>query len=326
MLSKTSRKDVAKDKASDLASAVADAAEAGREKIAPVARNVTGHLSDAADKASEAAAPHVAKAKESVAEAAAPHVAKAKDAGAEVAEAAAPHVERAKQAAKDASADAADAAAPRVKKAKKAAKKASQDAADAAAPRVKKARKARKDAKKASRKAAKEAAPYAQKVKTAAVDRAEAAGLTRDQAHRLFADEWMPRIQETIAATAAAGGSAYAALPQQARDAVETVAPQIAKKHRKKGKVLITLGLLAGAGAVALYVSGQQKGGAKAVTQVTPPEVERLEVSAAEDLKNSNGSKGSVKVSDSDDAVGDLEKDVDGSVSGSRRGRHAAQE
>lgn len=308
MLSKTSRKDVAKDKASDLASAVADAAEAGREKIAPVARNVTDHLADAADKATEAAAPHVAKAKEATAEAV---------------DATAPHIEKAREAAKDASADAADAAAPRVKKAKKAAKKASKDAADAAAPRVKKAKKARKDAKKVSRKAAKDAAPYAQKVKTAAADRAEAAGLTRDQAHRLFADEWMPRIQETIAATAAAGGSAYAALPQQARDAVETVAPQIAKKRRKKGKVLITLGLLAGAGAVALYFSGQQKGGVKPAPDTTPPEVERLEVSAAEDLK---ASKDAVKVSDSDDAVGDLEEKADGSVSGSRRGRHAAKD
>lgn len=295
MLSKTSRKDVAKDKASDLASAVADAAEAGREKIAPAARNVTGHLSDAADKATEAAAPHIAKAKEAVAEAAAPQV------------------DKAVGKAKDARDDAADAAAPHVKKAKKAAKQASEDAADAAAPRVKKA-------KKAARKASKSAAKDAAKLKATTAERAEDAGLTKEQAHRLFSEEWMPRIQESIAATSAAGASAYAALPKQARDAVETVAPQVAKKRRKKGKVLIALGLLAGAGAVALYLSGQQKGGAKAAPEVKPPEVERLDVSAAEDAKDN------VKVPASKDAVGDLEKKADDAVSGSRRGRHAAQE
>lgn len=298
MLSKTSRKDVAMDKASDLVSAVADAAEAGREKIAPVVENVTGHLSDAADKASEAAAPHVAKAKEAVADAAAPQVAKAKEATADAADAAAPRVKRAKEAV-------AEAAAPQVAKAKEA----TTDAADAAAPRVKKARKA---AKQATRQAAKDAA----KVKASAADRAEAAGLTKEQAHRLFADEWMPRIQETIAATAAAGTSAYAALPQQARDAVETVAPQVAKKRRKKGKVFIALGLLAGAGAVALYLSGQQKSGAK-TPQVTAPEIEKLDVNPVEDTTS---------VPASDDAVGDLEKKADTAVSGSRRGRHAAQE
>lgn len=287
MLSKTSRKDVAKDKASDLASAVADAAEAGRDKIAPVARNVTGHLSDAADKASEAAAPHVAKAKEAVVEAAAPQVARTKEATAEAAEA----------------------AAPQVKKAKKAAKQASEDAASAAAPRVRKARKA---AKKASKQAAKDAG----KITASTADRAEAAGLTKEQAHRLFAEEWMPRIQQTIAATTAAGAQAYAALPQQARDTVETVAPQVAKKRRKKGKVLIALGLLAGAGAVALYVSGQ-KSGAKTAPQVTAPEIERLDVKPVEETTS---------VPTSDDAVGDLEKKVDASVSGSRRGRHAAKE
>lgn len=294
MLSKTSRKDVAVDKASDLASAVADAAEAGREKIAPVVENVAGHLSDAVDKASEATAPHVAKAKVAVAEAAAPQVAKAKAA----------------------TADAADAATPHVKKAKKAAKRASADAASAAAPRVRKARKA---AKKASKQASKQAAKNAKQLKKAgagATDRAEAAGLTTEQAHRLFATEWMPRIQETIAATAAAGTSAYAALPQQARDVVETVVPQVAKKRRKKGKVLITLGLLAGAGAVALYLSGQQ-GGAKSAPYIMPPEVEHLDVDAVEKTP---------AVPASDDAVGDLEKKVDTSVSGSRRGRHAARE
>lgn len=261
MLSKTSRKDVAKDKASDLASAVADAAEAGRDKIAPVARNVTGHLSDAADKASEAAAPHVAKAKEAVVEAAAPQVVRTKEATAE--------------------------------------------AAGAAAPQVKKARKA-----------AKQAAKDAGKVTASTADRAEAAGLTKEQVHRLFAEEWMPRIQQTIAATTAAGAQAYAALPQQARDTVETVAPQVAKKRRKKGKVLIALGLLAGAGAVALYVSGQ-KNGAKAAPQVTAPEIERLDVNPVEETTS---------VPTSDDAVGDLEKKVDASVTGSRRGRHAAKE
>jgi hypothetical protein len=126
----------------------------------------------------------------------------------------------------------------------------------------------------------------------------------------------LPRIQETIAATTAAGTQAYAALPQQARDVVETVAPQVAKKRRKKGKLLIALGLLAGAGAVALYLSGQ-KGGAKRVPEVTAPEIEKLDVNPVEDT---------TAVPASDDAVGDLEKKVDASVTGSRRGRHAAKE
>ncbi len=302
MLSKTSRKDVAKEKVSDLASAVADAAEAGREKIAPVVKDVAGQLSEAADKASDAAAPHIARAKDAVADAAAPQIAKAKEATADAADTAAPQLAKAKEVA-------ADAAAPHVEKAKKAAKEAADNATDAAAPRVKKARKT-------ARKAAKQATKDAAKIKASAADRAEAAGLTTQQAHRLFADEWMPRIQETIAATAAAGTSAYAALPQQARDAVETVAPQVAKKRRKKGKLLIALGLLAGAGAVALYVSGQQKAGTKK-PQVTAPEIEKLDVNPVEDT---------MAAPTSDDAVGDLEKKVDASVGGSRRGRHAAKE
>lgn len=256
MLSKTPRKDVAKDKASEVVSAAADAAEAGREKLAPVVENVTGHLSDAAG----AAAPHVAKAKDTVVESAAPKVAKAKEAAAEVA---GPRVAEAGKKAK--------------KQAKKA-KKAAADAADAA--------------------------------------RAEDSGLSTEQARRLFNDEWMPRVHEAIAAAGAAGTTAYAALPDRARDTVEAVAPEVVKKRRKKGKLLIALGLLAGAGAVALYLSGN-KGGAKPVSAEELPEVERRDVQAAEDH---------TVVPTSDDAVGDAEKTVDAEVSGSRRGRHAAKE
>ncbi|WP_446666503.1 hypothetical protein [Flexivirga sp. B27] len=300
MLSKTSPKDAAKDKAAELVSAAADAAEAGREKLAPVVENVTGQLSEAADKAANKAS-----------EATAPHVAKAKESAAEASDAAAPKLAEAKESAK------------------KSAKRAAEEATNNAAPKVKKAkreaRKTAKTAKKSAKKTAKQARKNApasaslHKAQQAAAARAEAAGLDVEQARKLFNDEWMPRVHEAIAAAGAAGTSAYAALPDRARDTVETVVPQVAKKRRKKGKVLIALGLLAGAGAVALYVSGQQKNDRQDAKQAAPevPEVERRDVQAAE---------GAPAVSSSDDAVGDLEKKVDASVSGSRRGRHAAKE
>lgn len=258
------------------------------------ASDLASAVADAAEGRREKIAPAVGNvagqlsvAADKASAAAAPHVAKAKVAAAE---AAAPHVSRAKGAA----AEVAGAAAPRGRKARKAAKKAAKNAAKNASKSVVKA-----------------------KAKATAAGRAEAAGLTKEQVHRLFADEWMPRIQETIAATTAAGTQAYAALPQQARDAVEVAAPQMTTKRRKKGTVLITLGLLAGAGAVALYLSGQQKGDTSGTPPVTAPEIERLDVNPVET---------SSAVPASDDAVGDLEKTVDTSVTGSRRGRHAAGE
>lgn len=312
MHSKTSRKDVAKDKASELLSAATDAAEAGRDKIAPVVENVTGHLSDAADKATEAAAPHVAKAKETVAEAAAPHVAKAKEAAAEASDTAAPHVARSREKAKDAAGDASEIAAPRVATVKKQVKQAKKQAEETAKQTKKQARKQAKSAKKAASDASDSAAPRVARAKEAT---GAAAGLTSEQARQLFHEEWMPRVHEAIAAAGAAGGSAYAALPQRARDAVDVVAPEVVKKRRKKGGLLITLGLLAGAGAVALIVSGKKGGATKAEPKL--PEVERIDARAAEDT---------AVVSTSDDAVGDLEKKADSTVSGGRRGRHAAQE
>ena len=74
MFSKTSRKDVAKDKIAEAVSAVGDAAEAavgdaaqvGREKVAPVVGTAADRLSDAAD----AVAPKAARAKKSARKAA----------------------------------------------------------------------------------------------------------------------------------------------------------------------------------------------------------------------------------------------------------------
>lgn len=101
------------------------------------------------------------------------------------------------------------------------------------------------------------------------------AGLTKDQAHSLFADQWMPRIQEAISAASTAASTraadAYQALPTQAQGYVEQVAPQAKKlRKKKKGKLLIFLGLAAAAGAGTLIYKGQQEKKRKAAAAATP--------------------------------------------------------
>lgn len=101
------------------------------------------------------------------------------------------------------------------------------------------------------------------------------------------------------------------------------------KMHRKKGKLLIALGLLAGAGAIALLVSGRRTAAGDTVGTGALPEVERRDALAAEQaVAASSGA--------SDDAVGDAERRVDNTLAGkpalpeqpaqTRRGRHAARE
>ncbi|RNI19677.1 hypothetical protein [Flexivirga caeni] len=216
------------------------------------------------------------------------------DAAAAVADSAAPQVAKAKEAVKNA----ADNAAPQVAKVKAAA----QDAADAAAPQVAKLKDATTDA-----------AGSVQDAVAPAVERVQEAGLTKDQATHLFTEEWLPRIQAAVDSAATSTQQAYAALPQQARDAVEAAVPAVAaKKRRRKGKVLIALGLLAGVGAVALFVSGRKKAAVVTVDDRSLPVVERADAAGAEAAQG--------------DLVGAAEAKVDDALSdaGARRGRHAA--
>lgn len=217
MLSKTSRKDVAKKKVSEAVAAAGDAAEAGRDKVAPVLGTAAARLADAAGEVE----PQLVKAKKST---------------------------------------------------RKAAKKTSAaiaDAATAAEPHLSKARKA--------------AAQAAQEAK-------------------------------------AAGDQAYAALPDRARTTVELAVPAMTTKRRKKGKLFIAFGLLAGAGAVALFLSGKKK--AEGSTSSGEfPKIERRDALAAEAAAD-----GPAPVSTTDDAVGETERQIDAAVSGTTRGRHAARE
>ena len=71
----------------------------------------------------------------------------------------------------------------------------------------------------------------------------------------------LPRRHEQAGQRAGeAGTNAYLALPPQARDAVDKVVPAAAKKRKKKGKVLIVLGLAGiAAGGYLVYSSKQKK-------------------------------------------------------------------
>lgn len=242
------------------------------------AAEVVSALTDAAETGREKVGPAVQTATDRLTEAA--------DAAAVAAE---PHVTKAKRSAR--------------KAAKKAAKRAA-EAADAAEPQVTKAkRSARKAAKKAAKRAAKAADTAAETVDPQVSE----AGRSARKAAKKAAKQAAKRARK-------AGEQAYAALPEQAQTAVVTVAPDVVKKRRSKGTVLIALGVLAGAGAVALLVSGRKKPATDAAA--TPlPEVEQIDAAAAEEAV----------LSESDDAVGDAEQQVDEAVSG-RRGRHAAKE
>lgn len=87
----------------------------------------------------------------------------------------------------------------------------------------------------------------------------DAAGMTREQAHRMFEDEWMPRLQQALSAATAAASTQVARLPEPAQQQVARVAPELVKKRRKGGKLFITLGLACLAGAGYLYWQEQQK-------------------------------------------------------------------
>jgi len=99
VFSKTSQKDVAKDKVAEAASAVGnaatatvgDAAETAREKLAPVVETATQRLNDALD----AAQPHLREAKKSAGRA-------AEEGSAALTDAAQPHLKKAKKSARKA--------------------------------------------------------------------------------------------------------------------------------------------------------------------------------------------------------------------------------
>lgn len=99
---------------------------------------------------------------------------------------------------------------------------------------------------------------------------AEAAGITRDQATSLFNDEWMPRIQQALAAATAGTTAAVHKLPEPAQEQVAKVAPDLVKR-KKRGGFLILLGLAGLAGAGYLYYQGQQKKQAKHSATTTTP-------------------------------------------------------
>lgn len=96
---------------------------------------------------------------------------------------------------------------------------------------------------------------------------------------------------------------------------VATVVEGTIRRH-KKGKLLLALGVLVGAGAVALVVSRKRRqSSAGALSNVELPPVERWDAGSAEQA-----------IVDSDDAVADAEHKIDEVLSGTRRGRHAARE
>ncbi|NNG38403.1 hypothetical protein HJ588_03820 [Flexivirga sp. ID2601S] len=196
-------------------------------------------------------------------------------------------------------------------------------AADAAAPHAKDLGKRAKKVNKQANKQLKKANKRAQQAAAPHLARVQDAGLTREQAHSLFSEEWMPRIQQAIQSASATGQQAYAALPAQARETVETVAPAV-KKKKKKGGLLIALGLLAGAGAVALIVSSK-KGGAAPAGPGTPEQLVEVEQVDITEVRGANSSA---------DLVGEVETTVDKTIAGGSRpagkdqprGRHAARD
>ena len=267
-----SRSDQVRDKADDLTSAAVDVLDSVKEKVAPL-------VEDAVDRAAPAAKSALDKAKET----AAPAAERAKEAAQPVVDKAAAKADEVASKAKDSDA--------------------SEKVAAFAAPAKKKAAKAAQAAAPAREKVAAAAAP--------AVEKAQDAGLTREQAHALFSDEWLPRIQHAIAAAGAASTAAVAKLPEPAQDAVAKVAPQVVKR-KKKGKLLIALGVLTLAGAGALYYQGQQKKKADPWQQATPNQ----------DPTPVNPTQASTA-----DLVGDTERAAQAELAGpggASRGRHAA--
>ncbi|MDE9364414.1 hypothetical protein PZ938_02245 [Luteipulveratus sp. YIM 133132] len=268
-----SRSEKVRDRADDLTSAAVDALGSVKEKVTP-------YVEDAVDRAAPAARAALDKAKDT----AAPVAERTK-------EAAQPKVHTVISRAKDSDAreKVAAFAVPAKDKVAAAAAPAKDKVAASAAP--------------AREKAAAFAAP--------AIEKAQDAGLTKDQASSLFSDEWMPRIQNAIAAAAATTSAAVAKLPEPAQDTVARVAPGVVKR-KQKGKLLIAVGVIALAGAAALYVSGQQKKKSDPWHQAEPNQ----EPTPVNPTQASTG-----------DLVGDTERATQAELAGpggATRGRHSA--
>lgn len=131
---------------------------------------------------------------------------------------------------------------------------------------------------------------------------AKAAESTRGEASHLFNDELLPRLEAALAAAGAGAATVAQKLPEPAQEQVAKVAPDLVKR-KKKGGLLIVLGLAAIAGAGYLYWQGQQKAQqAQASTDAAAKPVDRRE-----------------------DAVGDLEKKADDALT-APTGKHAARD
>ncbi|YAL83312.1 hypothetical protein ACMYYO_00475 [Dermacoccaceae bacterium W4C1] len=128
------------------------------------------------------------------------------------------------------------------------------------------------------------------------------ASAAKGEADHLIQDEWLPKLQAALAAAGGAAATATAKLPEPAQDQVAKVAPELVKR-KKKGGFLIVLGLAALAGAGYLYWQGQQKAAATPSPSTTP------EAPAA-------------PVSTTDDLVGDLDAKADDTLTG----KHAAKD
>lgn len=124
-------------------------------------------------------------------------------------------------------------------------------------------------------------------------------------------------------------------MSKTSRKDLTTVARDVAVvgRRRRRGTLLIALGLVVAAGAVALVVNGRKQSAAEAaeLTAAGLPPVERRDALAAERAaEDGSAERGG------DDAVGDVERKVDNLMTGKptlpeqpggrRRGRHAAQE
>lgn len=149
----------------------------------------------------------------------------------------------------------------------------------------------------------------------AARDRVEnVAGMTRDQASQLFNDEWMPRIHHALAAASASTAAGVSKLPDPAQDQVAKVAPDLVKR-KKKGRLLILIGLATLAGAGYVYWQGQEKKKAATATAPSAPGPD-----AQRDPQHAIG----------DDPAGTAQGRVEQAVAGDSPdplvGRHAARE
>lgn len=193
----------------------------------------------------------------------------------------------------------------------------------------------------AKAKVAEATAPAREKVAASAAGErvSQAAGLTRDDVQGLFSQEWMPRIQDAIATAGAATTAAVAKLPEPAQDAVAKVAPSVVKR-KKRGGLLIAVGVLALAGAGALYYSNQQKKSATSPWQNADGPVDDADFGGAAGAGDfgdqvafadapvapaaGSGSSAFSGATRAQDLVGDVQDHAEDALNGTRRGRHSA--